>query len=197
MPIYILWPSLWGLLWSCLDFNSFQINAVSSVSLTSAIVSSIAVYQYKWAVSRVVVSNLYSSNTFLWEETHFADKNATLKLDDQENTSVAISSLIAIVSTVEVVFAVCAAWSSDSLYQPTQENQVSQVCDISYGATRNKFNTMAQKISQSEYKALLTRWYYTEIFHCVLRMCRTACVDQYLLYQLVIVTGPRGEQFRE
>ena len=146
MPIYILWPSLWGLLWSCLDFNSFQINAVSSVSLTSAIVSSIAVYQYKWAVSRVVVTNLYSSNTFHWEETHFAYKNATLKLDDQENTSVAIGSLIAIVSTIEVVFAVCAAWSSDSLYQPTQENQVSQVCDISYGATRNKFNTMAQKI---------------------------------------------------
>ena len=146
MPIYILWPSLWGLLWSCLDFNSFQINAVSSVSLTSAIVSSIAVYQYKWAVSRVVVTNLYSSNTFHWEETHFAYKNATLKLDDQENTSVAIGSLIAIVSTIEVAFAVCAAWSSDSFYQPTQENQVSQVCDISYGATRNKFNTMAQKI---------------------------------------------------
>ena len=103
-------------------------------------------YQYKWAVDRVLGNNLYSSNRFLWEETLFADKNATFKLDDQANTSIAISSLIAIVSTIEVAFAVCAAWSSDSLHQPTQENQVSQVCDISYGATRNKFNTMAQKI---------------------------------------------------
>ena len=113
------------------------------MSLTSAIVSSIAVYEYKLAVSRVLVSNLYSINTFLLEETHFVDKDATLKLTDQENTSVAISSLIAIVSTIEVALAVCAAWISNSLYRPPEENQVSQVCDISYGATRNNFHTMA------------------------------------------------------
>ena len=142
----MLWPSSWGLLWSRLLSNSFQINAVSSVSLTSAIVSSITVYQYKFAVSRVLVVNIYYSNSFHWEETHFVDKDAALRLTDQENTSVAISSLIAIVSTIEVALAVCAAWCSDSLYQPTQENQVSQVCDLSYGATRNNFHTMAQKI---------------------------------------------------
>jgi len=45
---------------------------------------------------------------------------------------VAISSLVAIFSTIEVALAVCAAWISDSLYQPPQENQVSQVCDVSH-----------------------------------------------------------------
>ena len=126
-----------------LRFNSFQMNAVSSVSLTSAIVSGIAVYQYRWVVSRVLVSNLYRANEFDWKQSHFADKDARLELTEQENTTVAISSLIAIVSTIEVAIAVCAAWSSDSLYQPPDENQVSQVCDKSYGATRNNFHTMA------------------------------------------------------
>ena len=126
-----------------LRFNSFQMNAVSSVSLTSAIVSGIAVYQYRWVVSRVLVSNLYRANEFDWDQSHFADKDARLELTEQENTTVAISSLIAIVSSIEVAIAVCAAWSSDSLYQPPDENQVSQVCDKSYGATRNNFHTMA------------------------------------------------------
>ena len=126
-----------------LRFNSFQMNAVSSVSLTSAIVSGIAVYQYRWVVSVVLVSNLYRTNTIDRGQPHFADKDARLELTEQENTTVAISSLIAIVSIIEVALAVCAAWSSDSLYQPTQENQVSQVCNISYGATRNNFHTMA------------------------------------------------------
>ena len=106
--------------------------------MTSAIVSGIAVYQYQWAVDRVLVSNLYHANKFGWKETHFADKDALLELTEQENTTVAISSLIAIVSIIEVAIAVCAAWSSDSLYQPPDENQVSQVCDRSCGATTEK-----------------------------------------------------------
>ena len=101
--------------------------------MTSAIVSGIAVYQYKWTVDIVLVSNLYHANAFDW-----ADKDALLELTEQENTTVAISSLIAIVSTIEVAIAVCAAWSSDSLYQPPDENQVSQVCDKSRGSTTEK-----------------------------------------------------------
>ena len=105
--------------------------------MTSAIVSSIIVFEYKWAVSTVLISNLYSVST----AGHFVDKNAPLELTDQENTMLAISSLVVIFSTIEVALAACAAWSSDSLYQPTQENQVSQVSDISY--TRKYFHIMA------------------------------------------------------
>lgn len=110
--------------------SSTLMNAVSSVSLTSAIVSGIAVYQYRWVVSRVLVRNLYRANEFDWDQSHFADKDARLELTEQENTTVAISSLIAIVSTIEVAIAVCAAWSSDSLYQPPDENQVSQAGNV-------------------------------------------------------------------
>ena len=107
-------------------------NAVSSVSKTSAIVSGIAVYQYKWAVSSVLEFNLYFSDILAmhFKDTLVAKKDASPKLTDQENTTLAISSLVVIFSTIEVALAVCAAWSSDSLYRPTQESQVSQVFDI-------------------------------------------------------------------
>ena len=111
--------------------------------MTSAIVSGITVYQYKWAVGRILVANLYSAGMYR-EVTDFANKDVPLKLTDQENTVVAISSLVAIFSTIEVALAVCAAWISDSLLQPPQENQISQVCEgISFGDTRNNFHTMA------------------------------------------------------
>ena len=48
-------------------------------------------------------------------------------LTDQENTAVAISSLVVIFSTIEISLAVCGAWSSDPPYQSPQQNQVSQV----------------------------------------------------------------------
>jgi len=110
--------------------SSTLINAVSSVSMTSAIVSGITVYEYKWAVGRVLVANLVATITTEWDDVHFADKDAALKLTDQENTAVAISSLIAIFSTIEVALALCAAWISDSLYQPPQENQISQARNV-------------------------------------------------------------------
>ena len=122
------------------------------MSLTSAIVSGITAYKYRWAVNRVLTSNLFTVIIMTdWRGTLFADKDASPELTDQENTTVAISSLIAIVSTIEVALAVCAAWSSDSLYQPTQEHQVSQVCDISYGATMISFISWHIKFSQSKY----------------------------------------------
>ena len=146
-----------------LRFNSFQMNAVSSVSLTSAIVSGIAVYQYRWVVSRVLVRNLYRANEFDWDQSHFADKDARLELTEQENTTVAISSLIAIVSTIEVAIAVCAAWSSDSLYQSTQENQVSQVCDIYLMEPREiTFISWHKTFSQSEYTKVVV---YSMVLH--------------------------------
>jgi len=64
------------------------------------------------------------------EDPHFASKDAPLQLTDQEITAVAISSLVVIFSTIEVALAVCAAWISDSLFQPLQENQISQVCKV-------------------------------------------------------------------
>ena len=111
--------------------------------MTSVIVSGITAYRYKWAVGSVLVANLYSASTYL-EVTNFASKDVALKLTDQEKTVVAISSLVAIFSTIEVALAVCAAWISDSLYQPPQENQVSQVCEVLYLLeTRNNFHIMA------------------------------------------------------
>lgn len=120
-------------------FYSFQINALSSVSMTSAIVSGLTVYRYQHAVHSILVTNFVSSMGF-GKFTHFLDKDAPLKLTDQENTTVAITSLVAVFSIIEVALAVCAAWSSDSLYQIPQGNQISQVCEvfISHGGTRKK-----------------------------------------------------------
>ncbi|XP_020606681.1 uncharacterized protein LOC110045420 isoform X2 [Orbicella faveolata] len=109
--------------------SSTLINAVSSVSMTSVIVSGITVYQYKWAVGRILIANLYSAGMYR-EVTDFANKDVPLKLTDQEKTVVAISSLIAIFSTIEVALGLCAAWISDSLYQPPQENQISQARNV-------------------------------------------------------------------
>ncbi|XP_068750105.1 uncharacterized protein [Montipora capricornis] len=102
--------------------SSTLINAVSSVSMTSVIVSGITAFQYIWTVNRVLADNLWS--------TSFVNKDAALKLTDQENTAVAISSLVAIFCITEVALAVCAAWISDSLFQPPQENQVSQARNV-------------------------------------------------------------------
>ncbi|XP_068750107.1 uncharacterized protein [Montipora capricornis] len=99
--------------------SSTLINAVSSVSMTSVIVSGITAFQYIWTVNRVLAVNLLRTR-----------KDAALKLTDQENTAVAISSLVAIFCITEVALAVCAAWISDSLFQPPQENQVSQARNV-------------------------------------------------------------------
>jgi len=88
--------------------------------MTSVIVSAITVYQYKWAVSRVLVAKLYLNPFLEWEYTH-------AELTKQENIAVAISSLVVIFSIIEVALAVCVAWISDSLFQPLQ---VSQVCEV-------------------------------------------------------------------
>ncbi|XP_068681238.1 uncharacterized protein [Montipora foliosa] len=99
--------------------SSTLINAVSSVSMTSVIVSGITAFQYIWTVNRVLAVNPLRTR-----------KDAALKLTDQENTAVAISSLVAIFCITEVALAVCAAWISDSLFQPPQENQVSQARNV-------------------------------------------------------------------
>lgn len=104
--------------------SSTLINAVISVSMTSVIVSGIIAYKYIWVVGVVLVNNLYSTTD--WRYPQFVKKDAALKLTDQENTALAISSLVAIFCITEVALAVCAAWISDSLFQPPQENQVSQ-----------------------------------------------------------------------
>ncbi|XP_068681241.1 uncharacterized protein [Montipora foliosa] len=76
----------------------------------------------------VLNDNLHSSITTNWRYPPFVKKDAALKLTDQENTVVAaISSLVIIFCITEVALAVCAAWISDSLFQPPQENQISQV----------------------------------------------------------------------
>lgn len=109
--------------------------------MTSAIVSGLTVYQYQQVLHGILISNFFSSYAGGFGEfTYFLDKDAPLKLTDQEDTTVAITSLVAVFSIIEVPLAVCAAWSSDSLYQPPQENQISQVCEvfISHGGTRKK-----------------------------------------------------------
>ena len=98
--------------------------------MTSVIVSGIIAYKYIWVVGVVLVNNLYSTTD--WRYPQFVKKDAALKLTDQENTALAISSLVAIFCITEVALAVCAAWISDSLFQPPQENQVSQVCQVIY-----------------------------------------------------------------
>ena len=111
--------------------------------MTSAIVSGLTVYQYQQVLHGILISNFFSSYAGGFGEfTYFLDKDAPLQLSDQENTTVAITSLVAVFSIIEVPLAVCAAWSSDSLYQPPQENQISQVCEvfISHGGTRKKMS---------------------------------------------------------
>jgi len=63
------------------------------------------------------------------ENPYFAIKDTALELTDHGNTAVALSSLVVIFSIIEVALAVCAAWISDSLSEPLQENQISQVCE--------------------------------------------------------------------
>ena len=75
----------------------------------------------------VQTTNLISSRLSVLEDSRFANKDTPLKLTDQEITVVAISSLVVIFSIIEVALAVCAAWISDSLFQPLQENQNRQV----------------------------------------------------------------------
>ena len=123
--------------------------------MTSVIVSGIIAYQYIWVVRAVLFNNLiYSSITTNWPYPRFVKKDAALKLADQENTVVAISSLIAVFCITEVALAVCAAWISDSLFQPPQENQVSQVCQVIYllGTRQITFIPWHKKFSQLEYK---------------------------------------------
>ncbi|XP_068681234.1 uncharacterized protein [Montipora foliosa] len=108
--------------------SSTLINAVSSVSMTSVIVSGITAYQYIWTVNRVLAVNLLSTRNS--GSFPFVKKDAALKLTDQKNTAVAISSLVAIFCITEVAIAVCAAWISDSLFQTPQENQVSQARNV-------------------------------------------------------------------
>ncbi|XP_068750100.1 uncharacterized protein [Montipora capricornis] len=105
--------------------SSTLINAVSSMSMTSVIVSGITANKYIWVVESVLTSNLYSSTN--WRYPPFVKKDAAIKLTYQENTAVAVSSFVAIFCITEVALAVCAAWISDSLFQPPQESQISQV----------------------------------------------------------------------
>ena len=122
--------------------------------MTSVIVSGITANKYIYAVQAVLVDNLYSSITTNSLDPPFFEKDAALKLADQENTAVAISSLIAVFCITEVALAVCAAWISDSLFQPPQENQVSQVCQVIYllGTRQISFIPWHKKFSQLEYK---------------------------------------------
>ena len=97
--------------------------------MTSSVVSGLTVDQYKWAMSRILDFNLFFTSPTDFQDTHFADNDAPLKLNDHENTALAISSLIVIICTIEVALSICAAWSSDSLYQQPQGDQISQVSD--------------------------------------------------------------------
>ena len=83
--------------------------------MTSVIVSGITAYEYIWAVKIVLADNLWSTRNSV--SFPFVKKDAALKLTDQENTAVAISSLVTIFCITEVALAVCAAWISDSLFQ--------------------------------------------------------------------------------
>ena len=98
--------------------------------MTCALVSGVTLYHYQLSLWDVLIENLYQSESVHWDRPHFVPKDAPLKLTDQENTAVAISSLVVIFSTIEIVLAVCGAWSSDPPYQSPQHNQVSQVCVV-------------------------------------------------------------------
>ena len=98
--------------------------------MTCVIVSGITVYHYQLSLRSVVFENLFPKVIADRDGTFFVNKDEPLKLTDQENTAVAITSLIVIFSIVEIALAVCGAWSSDSPYQPPQGNQVSQVCEV-------------------------------------------------------------------
>ena len=120
--------------------------------MTSVIVSGITANKYIWVVEAVLTNNL--SSTMNWRNPRFVNKDAALKLTYQENTAVAVSSFVAIFCITEVALAVCAAWISDSLFQPPQENQVSQVCQVIYllGTREISFIPWHKKFSQLEYK---------------------------------------------
>lgn len=98
--------------------------------MTSVIVSIITVCEYQWTVEGLLTTSLIPSDSSVWEEPRFANKDIAVKLTDQENIAVAISSLVVIFSIMEIALAVCAAWISDSLFQPLQKNQISQVCEV-------------------------------------------------------------------
>ena len=98
------------------------------MSLACAVVSAVTVYHYGWAINQVQATSLYSSTRRSIRSTYFVDEDTKLKLSDQENTMVAISSLVVIFCIIEIALAVGSASSSDSSYQPPQENQVSQAC---------------------------------------------------------------------
>lgn len=98
--------------------------------MTCAIVSGVTVFHYQLSLSGLVFENLFPKMIADWDGTFFVNKDEPLKFTDQENTAVAITSLVVIFSIIEVALAVCGAWSSDSPYQPPQGNQVSQVCEV-------------------------------------------------------------------
>ena len=95
--------------------------------MTSAIVSGVTVYHYQFGLWILLTGNLSHA---VWDGPGFVAKDAPVKLTDQENTAVAIASLVVIFSTIEVALAVCGAWSSDLPHQTPQRNQVSQVCVV-------------------------------------------------------------------
>ena len=98
--------------------------------MTCALVSGVTLYHYQLSLWDVLIENLYQSESVDWDRPHFVPKDAPLKWTDQENTAVAINSLVVIFSTIDIALAVCGAWSSDPPYQFPQHNQVSQVCVV-------------------------------------------------------------------
>ncbi|XP_068680138.1 uncharacterized protein, partial [Montipora foliosa] len=154
IAVLVLSAGIMGLALSTSAIHSLTlIMALRSVSMACALVSVITECIYSSAVTSLVRSKYMRSTAKLtkikyteqektmlgishnadWRRSPFVPRtgqDAPLKLIDQENTAVAISSLVVIFSTIEISLAVCGAWSSDPPYQSPQQNQVSQAGNV-------------------------------------------------------------------
>ena len=98
------------------------------MSLACAVLSALTLLPYHLAISGVLSGNLFHDQDS--STAYFISRGKFPELTDQENTMIAISTLVLIFSIIEIAVAVGSAGISDSCYQPphAQESQVSPVC---------------------------------------------------------------------
>lgn len=98
------------------------INWLTSISIASVVVSAVVLEAYSWALKALLgfKYNKYDNTEgfpFFWA------KDTKIKFEDQENTMIAIHTLIVIFTICEIILAVATARSSETGRQSPQENQ--------------------------------------------------------------------------
>lgn len=98
------------------------INWLTSISIASVVVSAVVLEAYSWAL-KALLGFKYDKYDNTEGFPFFWAKDTKIKFEDQENTMIAIHTLIVIFTICEIILAVATARSSETGRQSPQENQ--------------------------------------------------------------------------